>query len=150
MVCLDRFEGDDCAGEVSGDKYNAFRLRELILGVSTLCSGVTSAKLTFLRGVIFCEALWLSCLLTAARVISCNWRPDLDSALDPRVEVRGVKKRVRRLGVMGGGFLGFRLPEVVGGIGGGELASSGSGSLRSVLRGAHGEDDIVDLATHVR
>lgn len=66
----------------------------------------------------------------AARVMSCNWRPELESAVleDAFLELRGVKKRVKRFGVMGGGRLGFRLPNVAVDMGGGDEKSSGVGS----------------------
>lgn len=47
------------------------------------------------------------------RVISRNCLPDLPVEAPPPLvleDVRGVKKRVKRLGVIGGGFLGFLLP----------------------------------------
>lgn len=56
----------------------------------------------------------------ADRVMSCSWRPERVALEDPCVEVRGVKKREKRLGVMGAGFLILRLPMAAGG-GGGEL-----------------------------
>ena len=61
---------------------------------------------------------------------------------DSFLEFRGVKKRVKRLGVMGGGRLGFRLPEAACGAGGDEEKSSGVGSC-SRKRAAHGEEDIL-------
>ena len=76
--------------------------------------------------------------MMAARVISCSCRPELERALEPCVEVRGVKKRVNRFGVMGGGFL-MRLLVVAEGTGGDELGQSERGSI-SALRVAHGED----------
>jgi hypothetical protein len=54
-----------------------------------------------------------------------------------------VKKRVKRLGVMGGGRLGFRLPNVAVAVGGDEQRKSGVGSC-NLLRGAHGEDIFCD------
>lgn len=123
-----RLEGEDWAGELSGDKYGVFRFLVLALGVSTLFSTMASAKFTVLRGVVLDEAFLLR--LMAARVMSCSWRPEVPNEIedDPCVELRGVKKRVKRLGVMGGAILGFRVPvaEKVGG--GDEKGSSGSGS----------------------
>jgi hypothetical protein len=94
---------------------------------------ISSAKLTVLRGVAFCTTLLLR--LTAARVMSCSCRPELESELDPCVELRGVKNR---FGVMGGGFL-MRLLVVAKGAGGDELKQSERGSA-GALRAAHGED----------
>ena len=139
VVYLQRFEGEDCTGEVSGDMYSDFRLRELIWGVLTVFSAMSSANMTVFRGVDFCTALWLR--LMADRVMSCNCRPELESVLDPCVECRGVKKRVKRFGVMGGGFL-MRLLVVAEGTGGDELGQSERGSM-SPLRAAHGEDMII-------
>jgi hypothetical protein len=100
-----------------------------------------SAKLTVLRGVVRVAALLR---LMAARVMSCSWRPELESAVrdETSLELRGVKKRVKRLGVMGGGRLGFRLPVAVKAGGGDDAKSSGVGSWRR-LRGAQGEDMVV-------
>ncbi len=61
---------------------------------------------------------------------------------DSFFEFRGVKKRVKRLGVMGGGRLGLRLPEAACGAGGEEEKSSGVGSC-SPERTAHGDDIIL-------
>jgi hypothetical protein len=74
--------------------------------------------------------------------MSCNWRPELDSAVreEPFFELRGVKKRVNRFGVIGGGRLGLRLPIAAEDMGGGDEHSSGVGSWRSLLRVAHGDD----------
>jgi hypothetical protein len=135
----DRLEGEDGAGEVSGDKYGVFRFLVLALGVSTLFSTMSSAKFTVLRGVVLEDAFLLR--LRAARVMSCNWRPEAPRVTedDPCVELRGVKKRVNRLGVMGGAFLGFRVPidENVGG--GDEHGSSGNG-FRRAFRPMKGDD----------
>jgi hypothetical protein len=69
-------------------------------------------------------------------VISCNWRAELDWAeRDDRV-LRGVKNRVKRLGVMGGGR--FCLRAAVG-AGGGDDERRSSGW--NATRGAHGDDD---------
>jgi hypothetical protein len=106
-----------------------------------------SAKLTVLRGVVRVAALLR---LMAARVMSCSWRPELESAVldETCLEFRGVKKRVKRFGVMGGGRLGFRLPSDAVKAGGGDDAkSSGVGSWRRV-RGAHG-DDIIFLGVRI-
>jgi hypothetical protein len=70
--------------------------------------------------------------------MSCNCRPELESELDPCVEFRGVKNRVKRFGVMGGGFR-MRLLVVAKGAGGDELKQSDRGSA-GALRAAHGED----------
>jgi hypothetical protein len=98
-----------------------------------------STKFTVFRGV-----LRVACLrLRAERVISCNWRPELDGKVreETSFEFRGVKKRVKRLGVIGGGLLGFREHAVAAETGGGgDEKSSGVGSWRSILRGAQGED----------
>jgi hypothetical protein len=77
-------------------------------------------------------------------VMSCNWRPELESAVreEPFFEFRGVKKRVNRFGVIGGGRLSFRLPIVAEDMGGGDEQRSGVGSWKSLLRVAHGEDMI--------
>jgi hypothetical protein len=74
--------------------------------------------------------------------MSWSWRPELESAVleEPFLELRGVKKRVKRFGVMGGGRLGFRLPSVDVAAGGDEQRKSGVGSCIILLRGAHGED----------
>jgi hypothetical protein len=73
--------------------------------------------------------------------MSWSWRPELESAVreDTSLECRGVKKRVKRLGVMGGGRLGLRLAIVAADMGGGDENSSGVGSW-SLLRVAHGDD----------
>jgi hypothetical protein len=135
----DRLEGEDWAGEVSGDRYGVFLFLVLVLGVSTQFSTMASAKFTVLRGVTLEDAFLLR--LSAARVMSCNWRPEAPRVAedDPWVELRGVKKRVNRLGVIGGAFLGFRVPmdENVGG--GDEGGSSGNGSRRP-LRPMNGDD----------
>jgi hypothetical protein len=99
-------------------------------------STMSSAKTTVLRGVDFWATLLLR--LMAARVMSCSCRPELESLDDPCVDVRGVKKRVNRFGVMGGGFL-MRPLVVAGGAGGDELGNSDRGSI-SPLRAAQGED----------
>jgi hypothetical protein len=138
VIKRDRLEGEDCAGEVSGDKYGVFRFLVWALGVSMLLSTMASAKFTVLRGVVFDDAFLLR--LRAARVMSCNWRPEAPRVTedDPCVEFRGVKKRVNRLGVMGGAFLGFRVPidENVGG--GDEQGISGNGS-RLAFRPINGD-----------
>ena len=74
----------------------------------------------------------------AARVMSCNCRPELEREArdEPWLELRGVKKRVKRLGVIGGGRFCLR---VAAGTGGEEEKSSGVGSWNAT-RGAHGED----------
>jgi hypothetical protein len=68
---------------------------------------------------------WLR--LMALRVISCSCRPELESDArdDPWLEFRGVKKRVKRLGVIGGGLFCLRVAEDAGGE---EEKSSGVGS----------------------
>lgn len=74
--------------------------------------------------------------------MSCSWRLDREGAVRAELffEFRGVKKRVKRLGVIGGGLLGLRLSmAVMAGMGGDDDSSSGVGSW-SPLRGAHGED----------
>jgi hypothetical protein len=109
----------------------------------TTFSVIPSAKFTVLRGVAFCTTLLLR--LMAARVMSCNCRPELESELDPCVEFRGVKNRVNRFGVMGGGFL-MRLLVVAKGAGGDELKQADRGST-GALRAAHGEDML--LLEHV-
>ena len=51
-------------------------------------------------------------------MISLNCRPDLLNDSDcegPWTEDLGVKNRVNRFGVIGGGFLGFLLPVLDGG-----------------------------------
>ena len=95
-------------------------------------------KLTVLRGVVRVARL----RLRAERVMSCNWRPERESEVrdETSLEFRGVKKRVKRLGVMGGGRLGFREHAVAADAGGGDEQSSGVGSWRSRPRGAQGED----------
>ena len=102
-----RFEGEDCAGEVSGDRYGVLRFLVCDLGVWILFSTIASAKFTVLRGVVRDEAFLPR--LMAARVMSCSWRAELpwDIDDDPCVDARGVKNRVKRLGVMGGARLGF-------------------------------------------
>lgn len=79
---------------------------------------------------------WLR--LMAARVMSCSCRPELESEArdDPWLELRGVKKRVKRFGVIGGGLFCLR---VAVGAGGEEKKSSGVGSWNAT-RGAQGED----------
>lgn len=80
---------------------------------------------------------WLR--LMATRVISCSCRPELESEArdDPWLEFRGVKKRVKRFGVIGGGLFGLRVAAVDAG--GDEEKSSGVGSWNAT-RGAQGED----------
>ena len=75
-------------------------------------------------------------------MMSCSWRPERDREAREATsfECRGVKKRVKRLGVMGGGRLGLREHAVADEAGGGDEKSSGVGSWRSMLRGAHGDD----------
>lgn len=70
--------------------------------------------------------------------MSCSWRPELEREArdEPWLELRGVKKRVKRLGVIGGGLFCFRAAV---GAGGEEEKSSGVGSWNAT-RGAHGED----------
>ena len=70
--------------------------------------------------------------------MSCNCRPELDSEAreDPWLELRGVKKRVKRFGVIGGGLFCLR---AAAGAGGEDEKSSGVGSWNAT-RGAHGED----------
>ena len=78
--------------------------------------------------------------------MSCNWRPELESEVreDTFREFCGVKKRVKRLGVMGGGRLGLREPVVA--VGGDDEKTSGVGSRRT-LRGAQGDDMIARTAS---
>lgn len=98
-------------------------------------------KLTVFFGVL--RVAWLR--LRADRVMSCNWRPALDSAVrDAFLEFRGVKKRVKRLGVMGGGRFCLREPVVAVKAGGDDGQSSGVGSWNAV-RGAHGEDMLLHV-----
>jgi hypothetical protein len=110
-------------------------LRALDEGVCTWFS--TSAKLTVLRGVVRGAAL----RLMAARVMSCSWRLERVGAVreEPVLEFRGVKKRVKRFGVMGGGRFTLRLKLPVAAEGGDEENRSGVGPWR-IWRGAHGED----------
>lgn len=77
--------------------------------------------------------------------MSCNWRPERDNEAREETSLvfRGVKKRVKRLGVMGGGRLGFREQMVADDAGGGDEKSSGVGSWMSMLRGAHGDDMVL-------
>ncbi len=84
--------------------------------------------------------------------MSCSWRPDLVSDVrdETSLECRGVKKRVKRLGVMGGGRFGLREHTVADDGGGGDEKSSGVGSCRSRLRGAHGEDMFLFSSTHIQ
>jgi hypothetical protein len=65
----------------------------------------------------------------AARVMSCSWRAELESVVrdETFLEFRGVKKRVNRFGVIGGGRFCFRVPAVAADAGGDEQ-SSGVGS----------------------
>jgi hypothetical protein len=65
---------------------------------------------------------------------------DSDVRDETSLEWRGVKKRVKRFGVMGGGRFGFREHAAAADAGGGDEKSSGVGSWSSMLRGAHGED----------
>lgn len=71
-------------------------------------------------------------------MISCSCRPELEREArdDPWLEFRGVKKRVKRFGVIGGGLFCLR---VAAGAGGEEENSSGVGSWNAT-RGAQGED----------
>jgi hypothetical protein len=117
-------------------------LRELDDGVRISFS--TSAKFTVFRGVVRGA---LTFWLLADRVMSCNLRLDLVAATleDCSFVLRGVKKRVKRFGVMGGGRFCFLLPVAVG-IGGDDEKMSGVGSC-SLLRVAHGED--ITLAVYI-
>ena len=85
-----------------------------------------STKFTVFRGVLRVSRL----RLRADRVMSCNWRPDLERCVrdETSLEFRGVKKRVKRLGVMGGGRFGLREQTVADEGGGGDEYSSGVGS----------------------
>lgn len=136
MIYRERFEGEEwnCAGELSGERYGFFLFLALEDGVR-VCVVSMSTKFTVLRGVVRVIA-WLR--LMAARVMSCNCRPELESEArdDPWLELRGVKKRVKRFGVIGGGLFCLR---VAVGAGGEEEKSSGVGSWNAT-RGAHGED----------
>lgn len=107
-----------------------------------------STKLTVFRGVLRVSRR----RFRADRVISCSWRPDLVSEVrdETSLEFRGVKKRVKRLGVMGGGRFGFREQAVAEDAGGGDEQSSGVGSWRSRLRGAHGEDIFLFSSIYVQ
>jgi hypothetical protein len=133
----ERFEGDEwnCAGELSGERYGFFLLHSLDDGVRT-CGASISTKFTVLGGVVRVAAL----RLMAARVMSWSCRPELEREArdDPWLELRGVKKRVKRLGVIGGGLLCLR--EAVG-AGGDEEKMSGVGSWNAA-RGAHGEENM--------
>lgn len=73
--------------------------------------------------------------------MSCNWRPERERCVrdETFLESRGVKKRVKRFGVMGGGRFCFREHAVALGAGGDE-SMSGVGSWNNMLRGAQGED----------
>jgi hypothetical protein len=147
VTYLDLFEGDDCRGEVSGERYAVLRFRLVIGGVSKATLSVAmSAKLTVLRGVVAFALAFLD-LLRADRVISCNWRCDLPKHRAPEAgcfEFRGVKNRVNRFGVIGGGFLGFRLP-IVDGNGGGD--EGGNSDIESSSRSSkeYAGDDIVSV-----
>jgi hypothetical protein len=80
--------------------------------------------------------------LIAERVNSCSWRPELPIALardEPDFVFRGVKKRVNRLGVIGGGFFSLRLPVVDMGCGGGDEDTS-DGDSWSSAKSSGGED----------
>ena len=59
--------------------------------------------------------------------MSCNWRPDLERCVrdETSLEFRGVKKRVKRLGVMGGGRFGLREQTVADEGGGGDEPRKG-------------------------
>lgn len=100
-----------------------------------------STKLTVLRGVLRVARP----RFRADLVMSCNWRPERESEVreETSFEFRGVKKRVKRLGVMGGGRLGFREQTVADDAGGGDEKSSGVGSWMSMLREAHGDDMVL-------
>ena len=132
----ERFEGDEwnCAGELSGERYGFFLLHSLDDGVRTGADSI-STKFTVLRGVVRVAAL----RLLAARVMSWSCRPEREREArdDPWLELRGVKKRVKRLGVIGGGLLCLR--DAVG-AGGEEEKMSGVGSWNAT-RGAHGEEE---------
>ena len=139
MTYRHRFEGDDCAGELSGERYGVFRFRPLVLGVCTW-STMTSAKFTVFRGVVLRVALGQR--LMAERVISCNWRADLLRETvreESFLEFLGVKNRVKRLGVMGGGFFSLRLP-VVKAAGGGDDESISDTAFSGSLRKTDGDD----------
>lgn len=150
MVYLDRFEGDDRAGELSGDKYGVFRLRLLICGVSTSGSSMVLVKFTVFRGVVL--RLVLLQRLIADRVSSCSWRPELPIDLttrDPFFEFLGVKNRVKRLGVIGGGFFGFRPAIVEVGCGGDDEGISDTGPLRP-SNASEGENMVLEYYIYAR
>jgi hypothetical protein len=81
--------------------------------------------------------------LTAARVMSCSWRPELPMVRgldEPAFEFLGVKKRVKRLGVMGGGFFSLRLPVEAGGGDDGSRSDIGSNEALE----APGEENMLE------
>lgn len=99
--------GDDCGGELVG-VGKAFRfLAELRNGDSpTFSLSSMSSNKTDFRGVLFLDAMLR---LTALCVISCSCRADrLVECLLSRLAVDlGEKKRLKRRGVIGGGFFGL-------------------------------------------
>ena len=61
-------------------------------------------------------------LLMAARVMSLSWRADLEVVACETVEERGVKNRLKRFGVIGGGFFGLEALRELGGLNGPAVA----------------------------
>jgi len=102
--------GDDCCGELVG-VGKAFRfLAELRNGDWPIFSlSSTSANRTDFRGVLFLDPVLR---LTAYCVISCSCRADrLVECLLTRLTVDlGEKNRLKRRGVIGGGFFGLPAP----------------------------------------
>jgi len=118
-------------------------LRAVDEGVCRGCS--MSAKLTVFLGVVRDRA-WLR-LRAEERVMSCSWRPERERVErdEAFLEWRGVKNRVKRFGVMGGGRLCLVVVVVVAVVeaaaGGDDEKRSGEGSSwRSWLRAAQGDD----------
>lgn len=110
-------EGDGWIGELSGEGKIFLFLLEPSLGVTKFSESTTlvSEKTTVRLGVAFFR-------FTAFRVMSRNWRPE---AVWPVLflVVLGVKNLLKRLGVMGGGFLILLLVRLrVGEEGGGDDA----------------------------
>jgi hypothetical protein len=104
-------QGDDCCGELEG-VGKAFRfLAELRDGDWPIfsLSSISANKIDF-RGVLFLDPVLR---LRACCVISCNRRADrLVECLLTRLAIDlGEKNRLKRRGVIGGGFFGLPAPD---------------------------------------
>ena len=104
-------QGDDCCGELEGVGKDFRFLVEVWYGDWSIFSfSSTSKNKTDFRGVFFVDPVLR---LIACCVISCNRRADLlvECLLTRLAFDLGEKNRLKRRGVIGGGFFGLPAPD---------------------------------------